>query len=262
MECNIMRINECCISVSDGDHLPPPKTDNGVPFITISNIDPVTNSINFSNAMYVPRGYYESVSSIRKAMPGDVLYSVVGSFGIPVLIKDDKEFVFQRHIAILRPDRSVVLPEFLYYTMRSNGFFAQADAYAIGSAQRTLSLSSLRKMKITIPSIHVQEKIVAILSAYDNLIEVNNKRIKVLEQMAENLYKEWFVRFRFPGYETAVFENGIPKGWTACKFSSVANILSGGLPARNTKNTTTEISLFLHLKTVLGISLYLTQLQK
>lgn len=58
-----------------------------------------------------------------------------------------------------------------------------------------------------------QDQIVSILSAYDNLIEVNNKRIKVLEQMAENLYKEWFVRFRFPGHEKADFENGIPKGW-------------------------------------------------
>ena len=184
-----MRIDECCVSVSDGDHLPPPKSANGVPFITISNIDSNTNSIDFSGAMYVPREYYESISSIRKAEPGDILYSVVGSFGIPVLIKDTKEFVFQRHIAILRPDRRIVIPEFLYYIMRSNSFFAEADAYAIGSAQRTLSLGSLRKMKAAIPSFRVQDRIVSILAAYDNLIEVNNKRLKVLEQMAENLYK-------------------------------------------------------------------------
>ena len=231
MEHSIMRIDECCVSVSDGDHLPPPKSEIGVPFITISNINPIKNSIDFSDAMYVPREYYESVSNIRKAVPGDILYSVVGSFGIPVLIKEDKEFVFQRHIAILRPDHEVVIPEFLYYIMRSNSFFAQADAYAIGSAQRTLSLGSLRKMKVVIPSLRVQEKIVSILSAYDNLIEVNNKRIKVLEQMAENLYKEWFVRFRFPGHENAEFENGIPKEWNVCRFSSIANVLSGGTPS-------------------------------
>ena len=213
MECTVMRIDECCVSVSDGDHLPPPKSENGVPFITISNIDPKANSIDFSDAMYVPREYYKSVSSIRKAVPGDILYSVVGSFGIPVLIKNDKEFVFQRHIAILRPDREIVIPEFLYYIMRSNSFFAQADAYAIGSAQRTLSLGSLRKMKVAIPSLWVQRKIVTTLSAYDNLIELNNKRIKVLEQMVENLYKEWFIRFRFPGHENTEFENGLPKGW-------------------------------------------------
>lgn len=76
-----------------------------------------------------------------------------------------------------------------------------------------------------------QDKVAGILYAYDNLIEVNNKRIKVLEQMAENLYKEWFVRFRFPGHETSGFENGIPKGWNVCRFSSIANVLSGGTPS-------------------------------
>ena len=229
MECTIMRIDECCVSVSDGDHLPPPKSANGVPFITISNIDSNTNSIDFSGAMYVPREYYESIPSIRKAEPGDILYSVVGSFGIPVLIKDTKEFVFQRHIAILRPDRRIVIPEFLYYIMRSNSFFAQADAYAIGSAQRTLSLGSLRKMKAAIPSLYVQDRIVSILATYDNLIEINNKRIKVLEQMAETLYKEWFVRFRFPGHETTEFENGIPKGWEFCTVESLSAVLQRGI---------------------------------
>ena len=77
----------------------------------------------------------------------------------------------------------------------------------------------------------MQKKIASVLSAYDNLIEVNNKRIKVLEQIAENLYKEWFVRFRFPGHETSGFENGIPKGWNVCRFSSIANVLSGGTPS-------------------------------
>ena len=67
------------------------------------------------------------------------------------------------------------------------------------------------------PSLQVQRKIASMLSAYDNLIENNNKRIRLLEQMAENLYKEWFVRFRFPGHEKAEFENGLPKGWVYAK---------------------------------------------
>lgn len=213
MSYEIKRMDECCISISDGDHLPPPKSDDGIPFITISNIDTTNNTIDFSNTMYVPEVYYDALFDFRKAMPGDILYSVVGTFGVPVLIRREKKFVFQRHIAILRPNKDVVLPEYLYYVMKSGSFYAQADAFAIGSAQRTIGLSSLRKMKASIPSIEDQEKTVTVLAAYDNLIEVNNKRIKVLEQMAENLYKEWFVRFRFPGHETAEFENGIPKGW-------------------------------------------------
>ena len=72
-----------------------------------------------------------------------------------------------------------------------------------------------------------QQKIASILSAYDSLIENNKKRIKLLEQMAENLYKEWFVRFRFPGYETVQFERGAPKGWITEKLGNVANIRTG-----------------------------------
>jgi len=213
MTYEIKRMDECCISISDGDHLPPPKSDSGVPFITISNIDTTNNTIGFSNTMFVPEAYYDALQNIKKATPGDILYSVVGTFGVPVQIKTEKKFVFQRHIAILRPNKDVVLPEYLYYVMKSGSFYAQADAFAVGSAQRTIGLSSLRKMKAAIPCVEEQEKTVTVLAAYDNLIEVNNKRIKVLEQMAENLYKEWFVRFRFPGHETAEFENGIPKEW-------------------------------------------------
>lgn len=85
--------------------------------------------------------------------------------------------------------------------------------YITGSAQPKLSQTNLNKIKMAFPPLEYQIRIVSILSSYDNLIEVNNKRIKMLEQMAENLYREWFVRFRFPGHETAEFENGIPKGW-------------------------------------------------
>ena len=81
------------------------------------------------------------------------------------------------------------------------------------AAQPGLSVTKLARLKIRMPPKWYQDKVGDILSAYDNLIEVNNKRIKVLEQMAESLYKEWFVRFRFPGHEDAEFENGIPKGW-------------------------------------------------
>jgi len=101
--------------------------------------------------------------------------------------------------------------------------------FVTGSAQPKLSQGNLNKIKLAFPPIVVQERIVEILSAYDNLIEINNKRIKVLEQMAENLYKEWFVRFRFPGYENEEFENGIPKGWKYCTVESFSVVLQRGI---------------------------------
>lgn len=97
------------------------------------------------------------------------------------------------------------------------------------SAQPGLAVSMLKKQKVLVPLYETQVKIADTISTYDSLIEVNNKRIKVLEQMAENLYKEWFVRFRFPGYETAEFENGIPKGWEYKTVEGLSCVLQRGI---------------------------------
>lgn len=99
------------------------------------------------------------------------------------------------------------------------------------AAQPGLSVTKLARLRIEMPPKWYQDRVAGILSAYDNLIEVN-KRVKVLELMAENLYKEWFVRFRFPGHEKADFENGIPKGWRRGRISEFYTTSSGGTPSR------------------------------
>lgn len=207
-----VRLEDCCYSISDGDHQPPPKAQQGIPFVTISNINSM-NQLDFSDTMFVPKEYYQSLDEKRKVRKGDVLYSVVGSFGIPVLIKEERPFVFQRHIAILRPKEDIVDSGFLFYTMLSRDFYAKADAVAIGAAQRTVSLGSLRNIKIDVPSLESQKHIADILSAYDDLIENNQKQIKLLEEAARRLYKEWFVDLRFPGHENTKIADGVPEGW-------------------------------------------------
>ena len=224
-----VRLEDCCYSISDGDHQPPPKAQQGIPFVTISNINSM-NQLDFSDTMFVPKEYYQSLDEKRKVRKGDVLYSVVGSFGIPVLIKEERPFVFQRHIAILRPKEDIVDSGFLFYTMLNRDFYAKADAVAIGAAQRTVSLGSLRNIKIDVPSLESQKHIADILSAYDDLIENNQKQIKLLEEAAQRLYKEWFVDLRFPGHENTKIVDGVPEGWSICPFSSKVDIMSGGTP--------------------------------
>ena len=219
------KLSDCCTSIADGDHQAPPKADSGIPFVTISNIN-ANNQFDFTNTMFVPQAYYDSLDNKRKAQNGDVLYSVVGSFGIPVYIKETVPFVFQRHIAILRPN-DTILPQFLYYTMLSRDFYMMADAAALGAAQRTISLTALRNMKISVPPMDVQEKIVGVLSAYDNLIENSQKQIKLLEEAAQRLYKEWFVDLRFPGHETTPIVDGVPEGWNQLALEQIAPILTG-----------------------------------
>ena len=221
-----VKLKDCCHSISDGDHLPPPKSDSGVPFVTIANID-ATNHIDFGNTMFVPYEYYNNLNDIRKAKFNDILYSVVGSFGKPVLIKENKPFAFQRHMAILRPNNGIVDSRFLYYVMLSRDFYMQADTVAIGAAQRTISLTALRNMEAELPPMEIQHRIATILSRYDSLIENYQKQIKLLEEAAQRLYKEWFVDLRFPGHENTKIVDGVPEGWEKKRLNNLVNLQSG-----------------------------------
>ena len=193
-----MKLQDCCIFISDGDHQAPPKSDKGVPFITISNIT-TDNRIDFSNVMYVPLEYYEQLSEKSKAIKNDILYSVVGSFGKPVLFEEDRKFVFQRHIAILRPNLEKVIPEFLYYTLLNPQFYTVADYLAIGAAQRTISLESLRNIEIELPSLSQQKRIVDVIAPIDKKIHENAMINDYLQRQIQLLYDYWFTQFNFPG---------------------------------------------------------------
>lgn len=219
------KLSECCQSISNGDHQAPPKSNKGIPFVTISNIK--DNSFDFTNCMHVPQSYYDNLLAKRKPQKGDILYSVVGSFGIPVLIKENVKFTFQRHIAILRPNPHIVEPAYMYYSMLSKAFFLQADAAAIGAAQRTISLSSLQNLTINLPDLPTQRRIASILSAYDDLIENNRRQIKLLEEAAQRLYREWFVELRFPGHESVKVVDGVPEGWMKGTVDNIVKLLSG-----------------------------------
>ena len=119
--------------------------------------------------------------------------------------------------------------DYVYYLAKSQYIRDMAINSMTGaSGRQRADAKFIGKIKWNFPSPNVQTKIASILSVYDDLIENNNKRIKILEQMAENLYKEWFVRFRFPGYETAEFENGIPKEWGIRRLDEVSKLSAGG----------------------------------
>lgn len=121
--------------------------------------------------------------------------------------------------------KELVYPLFLYYYIKSNLDYFKI--FGTGATFPEISGTKMKKIKVSLPPLSIQRKIASILSAYDNLIENNNKRIKLLEQMAETLYKEWFVRFRFPGHENVEMENGLPKGWKVEYLGNVAKISTG-----------------------------------
>lgn len=205
--------------------------ENGIPFYRSREIIEKNNNSDISEPLFISNDVYENIKN-KFGVPqkGDLLLTSVGTLGVPYLVKDEQFYFKDGNLTWMKDFSEKLSSQFLYYWISSSFGKESLINRCIGSSQSALTIDILKKYRICVPEIEVQNRIVDILSTYNILIELNTKRIKTLEQMAENLYKEWFVRFRFPGHEKVEFENGIPKGWEKCRFSSIANILSGGTP--------------------------------
>ena len=124
-------VESVCEHVTDGDHMPPPKAATGIPFIMISNIK--DNHIDWGETSHVNEEYFKAIGDNITPKKGDILYTVTGSFGISVLVNYDKNFCFQRHIALLRPNK-LIEQKFLYYALQAPEVYAQASKRATGTA--------------------------------------------------------------------------------------------------------------------------------
>ncbi len=158
----VRTLDSVCSSIFDGDHMPPPKAESGIPFLVISNVN--TGHLTFENTRFVPQEYYDTLSDTRKPQLGDVLYTLVGSFGIPVVVNSKRQFCFQRHMALLRPID--VSPQFLWYILQTPEMYDKASSIATGTAQLTVPIKGLRAMTIPRPNIAEQVEIVRILDGF------------------------------------------------------------------------------------------------
>lgn len=187
-------VESVCQHVTDGDHMPPPKTKDGIPFIMISNIE--NHVIDWSNTAFVGDEYYNNIDNKRRPAKGDVLYTVTGSYGIPVLIDFEKEFCFQRHIALLRP-KDIIKQKFLYYAMQEPGVYAQATKGATGTAQKTVGLAVLRKIQIPFcddvdTQIEIVNDIEAKMSLCDSIEKTVDTTLQQAEAMRQSILKKAF----------------------------------------------------------------------
>lgn len=195
------------------------------------------NYISTEN-MLPNRGGVEIASSVAdgKTFPaykkGDILLSNIRPYFKKIWFAD-KTGGCSNDVLVLKTNDSVD-KKFLYYVLSDNNFFNYSTVTSKGTKMPRGSKNAI--MKYLVPDIDIpsQRRIADILSTYDELIENNNRRIAILEKAAQELYKEWFIRFRFPGYETAKFENGLPVGWERKRISTYYNTCSGGTPSRTT----------------------------
>ena len=228
---NDMRLKDKTLSANTGldaiKRAPIVEYDTGLKCIRIQDISQGKN--------YDEWGFTETNEKDRKKFllkKNDLLIARTGAtVGVSQFIKEDTEAVYNNGTIRLRLEKSLN-PRFVYYIFQTKGFLQYINNISCVATQPNLRIEGLLRFTIPDYSIEKQNAIVKTLSTFDDLIENNNKRIKLLEQMAENLYKEWFVRFRFPGYEDVDFENGIPKGWEILRANQLFDITIGKTPDR------------------------------
>lgn len=187
--------------------------DEGVGYALIRTPNIGKGRLLLDNVHRVSKEVYDNRN--RRAIPqeGDIIFAREAPAGNAALITRGQKVCLGQRTVLIKPNHSVCDSGFLVYYLLAPEQQTKLLGFSHGATVQHVNISELSKLSISLPSLYVQHRIASILSAYDNLIENNNRRIRLLEQMAENLYKEWFVRFRFPGHEKVEFENGLPKEW-------------------------------------------------
>ena len=170
-------------------------------------------------------------SQIQK---NDLLFSMAGIYLGKISLVGDEDFPANTNqaVAIIRFNSKEIDLEYVYYYMTQRWYNIYINSLTAQAAQPNINLEQIGNLKLNLPHLHTQQKIASILSAYDNLIQNYKKQIEALQTAASEFYKEWFVRFRFPGYQTANFENGIPEGWKVERIGTLYDSTSGGTPSR------------------------------
>lgn len=221
-------LQELCLNITDGKHGDCENEENsGYYFISCKDI--FDGQINYKNARQITKADFEETHKRTMLEVDDILLTNSGTIGRMAFVTDREattKTTFQKSVAIIKPDKQKVLPRYLYYQLQN--CVPQFINSSNGSAQKNLLLSTMRTFQIEIEeNREKQEKIADILSAYDDLIENNQKQIKLLEEAAQRLYKEWFVDLRFPGHENTKIVDGVPEEWRKFSLEEIAPVVTG-----------------------------------
>lgn len=204
----------CAVTSSKRFHLSD-RSNSGIPFYCSKEIIQKANGQKVIDCDYIREEAYETVKA-KFGVPesGDLLITTRGTYGVPYIYKPEDKFYFaDGNLTWLKDFDKNLAAEFLYYWILSYEGQKKIDAIAKGTAQKAVSIASIKDIELLIPDIDIQRKIASVLASYDTLIRNNQKQIKLLEEAAQRLYKEWFVDLRFPGYENVKIVDGVPEGW-------------------------------------------------
>lgn len=215
MKSNKIRLGEQCVVTSSKRFHLSERITQGVPFYCSKEIIKKFNGEDVTECDYISEDLYKKVSNeVGVPKENDLLITTRGTIGIPYLYKRTDRFYFaDGNLTWIKDFDSNLYSKFLYYWFQSYEGRKKFEALAKGTAQKAVPISGIKTLEIELPSLKSQKRIADILSAYDDLIENNQKQIKLLEEAAQRLYKEWFVDLRFPGHENTKIVDGVPEGW-------------------------------------------------
>ncbi len=218
MSWDTIRAEEYCESVRDGTHDTPKPVSNGYKLVTGKHIQ--NGQIDPTDAYFISENDYRKINERSKVEKWDVLMSMIGNgLGRSAVVKKEPDYAI-KNIALFKVGDEKKAKWLHYYlsSPQGQGFIYNSLQ---GSGQPFISLSFIRNFPIPTPPLPYLNKAVSILEIYDDLIENNQKQIKLLEEAAQRLYKEWFVDLRFPGYENVKVVDGVPEGWKECTLDRV-----------------------------------------
>ncbi len=224
MSWEIIRADQFCDSVRDGTHDTPKEVENGYKLVTAKHIR--DGQVYPNEAYNISEKDYIKINERSKVEQWDVVMSMIGNgLGRTAVIKDKPSYAI-KNLALFKIGNEVKA-KWLHYFLSSEDGQGLIFNSLQGSGQPFISLNLLRAFPIPTPPYKTMENIIGHLEKFDDLIENNQKQIKLLEEAAQRLYKEWFVDLRFPGHETTPIINGIPEGWRVLQFSEVFDFVRG-----------------------------------
>ena len=227
-----VKLGDCCEITSSKRCLASVRTKEGIPFFCSKEIILLDKGENIEPTDFIPEEIYESVRDkfgVPKA--GDLLLTTRGTNGIPYIYKESDKFYFaDGNLSWFKNFKRNISNKYLYYWFKSAFGKHEVDAIAKGTAQKAVPIEGLRRIELKLPPLSTQHRIASTLSRYDSLIDNYQKQIKLLEEAAQRLYKEWFVNLRFPGHENTKIVDGVPEGWEKKKLEEIADIIMGQSP--------------------------------
>ncbi|MCC6727528.1 MAG: restriction endonuclease subunit S, partial [Saprospiraceae bacterium] len=217
-------LNEVCEHIVDCVNKTAPVVEYATPYKMIRTSNVKEGKILLDNVRYVSKEVFKKWSRRLELRKNDVILTREAPLGEIGLLRDPKNIFLGQRLMIYRANPEKLYQLFLYYSFQDSYLQGQIRGLGSGSTVEHIRVPDAERLLIELPPLTTQRRIADILSAYDDLIENNQRRIAILEKMAQNLYQEWFVRLRFPGHEQVKVVDGVPERWEKTIFTKVVNI--------------------------------------